>query len=622
MPDPHRLPSSAAARLLACFRRHWRQLLAIHVAANAFSLLLLTPVYVAITGWLVLASGDAALTDEDILFHVLSPGGLLALFLVASLHVVILVWQHLAMVMAAYLGLRHEAPGTMALLLHLLRQSRPVFGLAWKLVTRTLAVAAPFLALAAIAFDRYLTAFDINYYLAVRPPEFWWVGGFVLSCLLVMALLLTRMFAGWLLAFPLLLLERQSPAVALRSSLALSHGRRTSITATLAAWMLVSVGLLGLVSMLVDEAVDTAVVLAGDSLSALTYLLGGVLVGWMGGNLILTFLSSAALSLLILYFFLTLASTRPSAVPAPSIGGFGARRWRIPAALLAAALSAALLVAAGVLRVAVARFDDRALTQVVAHRGASADAPENSLAAIELAIAQGSDWVEIDVHENRHGEIVVIHDRDLKRVGGVPLQVFDTPLAQLQTVDIGSWKDPAFGQQRVPSLQQVLALCRGRVGVLIELKYHGRESRLEERVMALVDAADMGGDEVMLMSLSYPGIRRLKSLRPEFKAGLLLSVAIGDVMRLEVDFLAVNARLARRAFILAAHRAGREVIAWTVDDPVSMAALMTRGADGVITNQPELAQRVRAQYAELELPERLLIQVASLVGSARPVGAQ
>lgn len=283
-----------------------------------------------------------------------------------------------------------------------------------------------------------------------------------------------------------------------------------------------------------------------------------------------------------------------------------------------AALAVMLVVVSGTAAWVMLRTADRQAqghpVEIIAHRGASAEAPENTLAAISLAIEQGADWVEIDVQETREGEVVVIHDSDLMKVGRAPLMIHQASLAELQDVDIGSWYSPDFADQRVPTLASVLELARGKAGVIIELKYYGHEQQLEERVAAVVEAAGMQ-DRVKLMSLSLPGIRRMKILRPAWPAGLLSTVGLGDVSRLNVDFFAVNARSARRAFIDRAHQRGREVLVWTVNDPAQISAMIGREVDGIITDKPGQARQVRLERGELDLFELLIIQLASRIGS-------
>ena len=119
-------------------------------------------------------------------------------------------------------------------------------------------------------------------------------------------------------------------------------------------------------------------------------------------------------------------------------------------------------------------------------------APENTLAAVEVALAAATDWVEIDVQETADGEVVVLHDSDLKKVAGVDLKIWDATWEDLQEIDVGSFFSPEFSDQRVPKLEEVLALCRGRAGVVIELKYYGHQVRLEERVAEIVDRIGNG----------------------------------------------------------------------------------------------------------------------------------
>jgi len=180
-------------------------------------------------------------------------------------------------------------------------------------------------------------------------------------------------------------------------------------------------------------------------------------------------------------------------------------------------------------------------------------------------------------------------------------------------VDIGSRFDAKFSAERVPTLQQLLETCRGRIGVNIELKYYGQETRFEERVVRIVEAMNMQ-DDIVAMSLNYAGVQKLRSLRPDWTIGLLSSVAIGDLTQLDADFFAINGRFASRRFIRHAHDRERGTLVWTINDPVQMSAMMSKGVDGIITDRPGLANEVRAQRGKLSVVERFMIQFASLFG--------
>jgi glycerophosphoryl diester phosphodiesterase len=110
----------------------------------------------------------------------------------------------------------------------------------------------------------------------------------------------------------------------------------------------------------------------------------------------------------------------------------------------------------------------------------------------------------------------------------------------------------------------------------------------------------------------------MKALQPEWEVGLLSSVTIGDLTRLEADFFAINANFATRSLVGIAHQRQRKVLVWTVNDRLSMSALMSKGVDGIITDNPGLAVTVKEERAEMELVERLLIQVANFLGQPPP----
>jgi glycerophosphoryl diester phosphodiesterase len=265
------------------------------------------------------------------------------------------------------------------------------------------------------------------------------------------------------------------------------------------------------------------------------------------------------------------------------------------------------------------RLEDN--VQIMAHRGSSQAAPENTLASIQKAIDEGADWVEIDVQETADDEVVVLHDSDFMKLAGRNLKIWDATLDDLQTIDIGSWFAPEFADQRVPTLGEVLDLCKGKVGVNIELKYYGHDKQLEQRVADIVRAHDMDS-EVMAMSLKMEGARKMKSIRPNWKVGLLMSVSAGDLKKIEADFLAVNAGFVDRGLVRAAHNAGKEVYVWTVNDAPSMSNMIGRGVDGLLTDKPSLARVVLQERAEMSAPQRLLLELASLLGVPQETGQQ
>lgn len=607
-------------RILEIFRLNWKTYLGIHLVLSVFSVMVLTPLLTMILGWLVLASGQTALTDEDILFFALSPTGLPIVLLAAALYTTVAVFEQAAMITSS----RRIASGQTVSLPNLGRflliKFWPLFRLALQLIGRTALIAAPFLAVSALVFNLFLTEYDINYYLSARPAVFWWAGGVILVCLLTMAGVLLRTFSGWVLALPLLLLNNESPARVLNTSRKASVSMRFPIALILLTLFLLNAGMLGLLSLLTDFAVDGAAAFAGDSLRILAYLFGSLAIIWLISTVAIAFFGNSVLALVIITMFARLVKPVDDGnLEQKQAQMQSDQAWKISATRLAGLALIISLASGFAVYLTINRLNFEENTMIIAHRGASAEAPENTLAALELAIKQGADRVEIDVQETRQGEVVVIHDSDLKKIGGSSLKVFEAPLSELQSVDIGSWMNPSFSDQRVPTLQQVLALCKDRINIVIELKYYGQEKQLEERVVRLVEDADMQ-DQIVVMSLSYPGVLKMKSIRPQWKVGLLSSVSLGDITRLKADFFAVNAKFASRKFIKRVHKQNREVLVWTVNDPISISAMISKGADGIITDFPGLGVKIRQERADLDIHERMMIQLASYFGKqpARP----
>jgi glycerophosphoryl diester phosphodiesterase len=140
---------------------------------------------------------------------------------------------------------------------------------------------------------------------------------------------------------------------------------------------------------------------------------------------------------------------------------------------------------------------------------------------------------------------------------------------------------------------------------------------LEERVVQIVERANMV-PEIAAMSLKYEGVQKLQAMRPAWSVGLLVAKGLGDLTKLDADFLAVHANMAGSSFIRRAHRAGKRVLVWTVNDTISMSRLISLGVDGVITDEPALARRVLADRIDLSPVERLLVHVAALFDLPAP----
>jgi glycerophosphoryl diester phosphodiesterase len=601
-------------------RANWRNALACHILATIIAYILLTPLASLLLNIAVSRSGDSALSDQEILFFFLKPFGLGCLVLLGAIAIAIIAFKHATLMTILQAANRGQIVTYTQAIFFISRRSLQILRLGMYMVARLLIYILPLLAASWLVFQYFLSEHDVNYYLAQKPTEFWLAAALVGIFLTITAVLAMRLVIPWVYSLPLVLFDNNSTSEALASSRQTAAGNGKVILFWILVWIALDALLLSIAMGTMSAVGSLLVPHAVDSIRLLVLTLGLVLL--LGARLALaaTFLSAAYFSAIILHLYRsaglnsnsdqadkdTLAAALETAALRTNKPWLN-RRWTVIGSL------AALVLAALSSKQLLDRLTIEDHVQIIAHRGASAVAPENTIASISQALEQGSDWVEIDVQESADGEVVVIHDRDLKKVGGVDLNVYASSLAQLQAVDIGSWFSSAFSDQRIATLEQVLLLCKGRAGVNIELKYYGHEQQLEQRVADIVAATGME-QNIVLMSLSYKGISRMRALRPQWTMGLLSSVTAGDLSGLQLDFYAINAGFANRAFVREAHNNDRQVFVWTVNDAVGMSKMMSRGVDGIITDEPALARSVLEQRASLSSGERLLIELATLLG--------
>jgi glycerophosphoryl diester phosphodiesterase len=233
---------------------------------------------------------------------------------------------------------------------------------------------------------------------------------------------------------------------------------------------------------------------------------------------------------------------------------------------------------------------------IAAHRGASHDAPENTLAAFRLGFAQDADALECDVHLTRDGVLAVLHDPRTLRTAGEDLEVAGQEFARLERLDVGGWKAPAFAGERIPRLEQVLALLPPGKRALVEVKC-GPEGL---PALARVVRASGKVGQVLVMSFREDSLSAARTALPEapaiwlhkapldargqpvpFPPGLAEAARARGFQGLGLQSSGLTAELAR-----AAREARLLVLAWTVDEPGEGRRLEALGVDVLITNRP------------------------------------
>ena len=234
---------------------------------------------------------------------------------------------------------------------------------------------------------------------------------------------------------------------------------------------------------------------------------------------------------------------------------------------------------------------------IVAHRGASADAPENTLPAFELAWQRGADGIEGDFQLTKDGHIVCIHDKDTEKVSGENLVVAQSTLAQLQALDVGSWKNKKYAGTRIPTLEQVLATVPAKKRIFIEVKAGPEMVAPLKKVLA---ASTLEQDQIVVFSFDADFVTDWKKACPDFETLLIIShdrrrwnlspsadKTLALLKATGADGLSTNThRAVNKKFVERLHNAGYTNNVWTVNDVKTARRFINYGTQSITTDRP------------------------------------
>jgi glycerophosphoryl diester phosphodiesterase len=241
---------------------------------------------------------------------------------------------------------------------------------------------------------------------------------------------------------------------------------------------------------------------------------------------------------------------------------------------------------------------------IIAHRGSSGSAPENTLAAFRLAVKAGADMIELDVRLTADRHLVVFHDRRLGRTAPGAGRVWTRTLAELQTLDAGSWFGSRFRGEKIPALQEVFHAVPRTVGINVEVKTDGdprKKGGLEEVLVAAI-CAEAEERNILVSSFNHALLRRLHRRAPQLALGALY-MPVRDVgkrpsaleRRLGVSVFICSRSQLRRRLVRDAHHHDLTVVVYGVNTARHLARVRRYGVDGIITDFPE--KMVRWQRA-------------------------
>lgn len=236
---------------------------------------------------------------------------------------------------------------------------------------------------------------------------------------------------------------------------------------------------------------------------------------------------------------------------------------------------------------------------IIAHRGASATAPENTMAAFKKAIEDKAQAIEVDVRLTRDNEVVVIHDSRLERTTNGRGKIADYYLKDLQTLDNGFWFHPKYSGEKILTLSQIIKLTNNKIGINIEIKpLDKRQDIIVEKCVALTQNCRTQ-KRVLISSFQHSLIKKVKSLDPTIMTGIIYSPVIHFgkkpatlASKYNADAFVISKNYLRENMVKEAHENNLAVLVYTVDDYHDLERMIKFEVDGVMTNTPRNIYRI------------------------------
>ena len=249
---------------------------------------------------------------------------------------------------------------------------------------------------------------------------------------------------------------------------------------------------------------------------------------------------------------------------------------------------------------------------VTAHRGFSAAAPENTLPAFQLAIDQGCERAELDVQMTKDGVVMVTHDTNMRRCTGRNQNIYDLTYDEVRKLDAGRWFGKKYAGTKVPTLAEVLDLCKGKIELNIEIKPNAATPELEAETLRIIREKGFENNCV-ITSQSYETLCKVKELAPGISTGYILALGVGSYYDLPAaDFFSVESTFITSGMVQQVHLRGKTVSAWTVNREEDASDLLNLGVDDIITDKPGMVQQLMAEDTD---PDSKLVRVRDAIRS-------
>lgn len=590
------------------------------IAFEFWSTLIFLVSFAPASGWLlnrlVAASGQYAVSDNDLVVFFLSIQGIV--FLILSIGFVLAFWfaEQVALLIISIKAVYKKKVSVSRVLWEHITHLPALFRLGLLQAGAYLVLSIPFLLGLGLTYWLLLREWDLYFYLNVRPMS-WWialaVGGTILAAHLLLA---AWLYVRWLFSIPILVYENTTPRGAMQKSWQQTRGRFRELAAPLAVcWIVVillSLATTWLVSAVAAQFLNQAELTLKVVLPAVITTLALItvldIVWFIIGKIVHVMLMAD-------FYRETAGAEQKLSTPTPAAGIPSSTVLKGIGWLIAGIVLIIGVVAGGAF---IQGFNFHRTVDITGHRGSKVRAPENTLSALKQAIDEGADFAEIDVQTTADGVVVLLHDADLMRVAAVNRRLRDMNYLELKDIDVGSWFAPEFSSERIPTLQEAMDLARGRIKLNIELKYTWPDPTLTQKVGNIIRQKNFAADCVV-SSLNFRAVTEIKQAFPELTAGFIVFKAAGNLARMQADFLSINAARATPRLVRQLHNRGRAVHVWTVNDFNNFISMIEMGVDNIITDHPRDLRRYLEAWNALSDREKIALMLRNLiVGIDRP----
>ncbi|MBE96502.1 glycerophosphodiester phosphodiesterase family protein [Marinobacter sp.] len=589
-----------ALHTLAFLHVHRRALLVFYLFFTGLVLAAIAPLFSSALAALRPITGHAAISTGGLVQFVVSPGGLLWISATATLTALLVILQQAGMTWIAASGGGREYRIAIATLWALAQRFKQLLTLTLLQLGGHALIAVPFLLAIVVSYQWLISPHDIYYLKLERPPEVWWFLGIAGVAALGIAVCNGWLYLRWVLSVPLVLLDGHGARLALRLSNHHVHGQRLPATGALLAGLaglailpiLVTLAFQGIGSYLLPRLPEQMDLLMPVTLTFVAlYILFTITLAFAG---------IAAYSMLIYSVYRQATGHRSYMSSKGLPKQAGPLAWTAEALVVVLAMGQAWLV--------LQSFEQQDKVSITAHRGSALKAPENTLSAIQQAIEDGADYIEVDVRMTADGVPVLWHDADMRRVFGLDGKISDITLQEAREQDAGAWFAPQFSNERIATLEEVIEKTRGRAYLYVDIKPDPDTPALTREVVSLLNRME-ATEGAVIATAEWSVLAEARELAPELKTTLLAQFIVGPLWEQSFDILGLRQNRVTPTTVARAHRSGKELHVWTVNSPDAMSRFIDMGVDNIITDRPDVLAELLERRNKLTDAEVLVVKL-------------